>query len=591
MRLAGSHHARLFLTFYLVLLCASRTRAQVDGVNSTTLTPVPGSGHDYIQMLNETVNPYNGSASIRIGFPMPKGRNLTLPFSIGYDSTGAHFVLAGGTGGFWSSDLRTVAKGGWSYTLPDLTHKGATKSFPHANPPYNCSYNTDYVFYDPPGGRHNLVLNTGSSGDSRCSTSIFPRLNSGDVFYLANLSQDYSTVTVSNLDGTTYKFAGTQGPIIEDRNGNKITVTYTGAAFNLSDTLGRTALSSSGFGATGNTLTVSGISQPYSLTWGTATSNFTLGITSPLPGQTCANGTNGFPASHTESQSVITAIQLPNGKQYQFIYDSTYGFLKQITYPSGGWVKYTWGTNPQSEFMQFVNSNGSVASCRVDWFAVLHRYVSFDGVNTALQQDFTYTTTWNGGTQWSTKQTTVVTKDCARSNFVCGSAPSSTTVYTYSPVIVFSNDPINQGAGNQVPVEQTIAYEDGSGNTLRTVSKTWLNMYLLQSEQTTLDNNLASKKTYNYVSPGAGVYQALVTEIDEFDYGQGSPGALIKKTNTNYQTFANSPIYPYNPSILDRPCQTILYDSTGTNRVAETDYFYDGSTSSTPCSTATSQSL
>ncbi len=563
-------------------LVSTAVRAQITGVNSTTLTPVPGSGHDYIRMLNETVNPYNGSPSVRIEIPIPRGRSLTVPFGLAYDANGVHFTLDSGVGGYWSSNVGSISKGGWSYTLPQVTYTGATKSFPNAGPPYSCDYNTNYIFYDPSGGRHNLVLNTsGGSGDSRCF-NLSARLNGGDVHYLANLSADYSTVTVSDLDGTTYKFTNGQclpgynlcsyQPFIEDRNGNTITVTSTGgggAAFNVTDTVGRTVLSSSGFGATGNTLSVPGVAQPYTLTWGTATSNFTLGFTSPIAGETCANGTNGFPSHDSETQPVITAITLPNGQQYRFSYDPTYGLLNQITYPTGGWIRYAWGINPQSEFIPYGTSGGGVAACRVDWFAIVHRYVSFDGTNVALQQDFSYSTTWDATdpSRWNTKQTTVTDRD-----LLLGT--TFATTYAYAPSIVFSDDPLNQGAGNQIPIEQTITYKDGSGNTLRTVSKNWYNMYLLQTEQTTLNNNLTSKRTYSYVSPGAGVYQALITETDEYDYGQGAPGPLLRKTVTNYTTFPATPIYPFALSILDRPSSVITYDGTG-NRVAETDYAYD----------------
>jgi hypothetical protein len=44
----------------------------------------------------------------------------------------------------------------------------------------------------------------------------------------------------------------------------------------VTDTLGRTMLSTSGFGSSGNTVTVSGLSSPYSLTWGTASSNYAV---------------------------------------------------------------------------------------------------------------------------------------------------------------------------------------------------------------------------------------------------------------------------------------------------------------------------
>ena len=139
---------------------------------------------------------------------------------------------------------------------------------------------------------------------------------------------------------------------------------------------------------------------------------------------------------------------------------------------------------------------------------------------------------------------------------------------------------------NQIPLEKTITYNDSTGSTLRTISKQWKNQYELSSESTTLDNASTSQIAYSY---GLG---AQITEEDEYDFGSGgAPGSLLRKKITNYQAFSAIPFFPSLPSILDRPCQTIVYDSSGTNRVAETDYFYDGTTSSTPCATPTTQTL
>jgi hypothetical protein len=66
-------------------------QAQIISVTDTTSTPIPGEGHSYIQMLNETVNPANGSVSLRLQLPTPQSRGLTIPFGFAYDSTGAHF--------------------------------------------------------------------------------------------------------------------------------------------------------------------------------------------------------------------------------------------------------------------------------------------------------------------------------------------------------------------------------------------------------------------------------------------------------------------------------------------------------------------
>ena len=137
---------------------------------------------------------------------------------------------------------------------------------------------------------------------------------------------------------------------------------------------------------------------------------------------------------------------------------------------------------------------------------------------------------------------------------------------------------------NQITVEQTIVYQ-GSSGTLRTVNKAWFDQYELASEKDTLDNGLSSLVSYTY---GLG---AQVTSKSEYDYGSGPSGGLLRKTVTNYQVFPATPIYTFGASIYDRPCQTIIYDSTGTNRVAETDYFFDGSSNTTPCATATTQAL
>src|SRR5215469_14963338 len=44
-------------------------------------TPQPGTGHDYIKLLSETVSPVNGSLSIRIGAPTsPQRGDVNFPF-------------------------------------------------------------------------------------------------------------------------------------------------------------------------------------------------------------------------------------------------------------------------------------------------------------------------------------------------------------------------------------------------------------------------------------------------------------------------------------------------------------------------------
>ena len=102
-------------------------------------------------MVNETVDPANGSVSIRIGVPEPQGRGLTLPFAFAYDSNGAMHAVATTTGtGSWMSNTG-FGYGGWSNTLPMLSWSYRVNN---PNGPNRCDYVTDFVFQDPTGGRH-----------------------------------------------------------------------------------------------------------------------------------------------------------------------------------------------------------------------------------------------------------------------------------------------------------------------------------------------------------------------------------------------------------------------------------------------------
>ncbi|HWO27760.1 MAG TPA: hypothetical protein VNO32_03085, partial [Candidatus Acidoferrum sp.] len=87
--------ARLFAVLLLLLstlVLAPLSKAQLPPSSSTTSTPVPGAGHDYLGGQADTVNPANGSISLRIPVIMPPSRGITLPFSFAYDSNGVNYL-------------------------------------------------------------------------------------------------------------------------------------------------------------------------------------------------------------------------------------------------------------------------------------------------------------------------------------------------------------------------------------------------------------------------------------------------------------------------------------------------------------------
>ena len=525
--------------FVLVGVCcfATTVRAQVTNVSDMEATPIPGAGHNYTGMLNETVDPANGSLSVRINVPVPTGRQLTVPFAFAYDSNGATNSLAINSSG---CNTRYLFQCGWSYTVP-MVYSGLptrlTEKF-EGDPVY-CTYYSGYVFTDPQGTRHSFPQVIAVSGSRLpCSEyfGITSNFNGGDAWL------SYSANGVQDAAGTTYCNPAASICSVEDRNGNMVKYNDSGGGvFTTTDTAGRTLISSNGFGATGNTVTVSGLGSPYQLTWGAqVTPNYTLGQVvayNPEPDYGCTFG--GPYVVGNLSITLLSVLTLPNGQSYKFYYDSTYGLLNEIVYPTGGWVKYTWGMNAQSEASvgTYTTQDGQgPCEFRLGDPVVTKRQVSYNGSTVAEEQDYTYGTTWqepigtSGAQWWTSKTTTVVTKDNVR-------GISAQTVYTYSPVSTEPPAGARIYVEIQVPVENTISYYDWSGSLLKTVTKVWLNQYLLQSETTEWANGQTSEVAYTYGNLG------VVTDKEEYDYGSnGSVGSPLRNTVTNYQTFAANPL-------------------------------------------------
>jgi RHS repeat-associated protein len=562
-------------TFSVVLLLlvadlalSNACRAQISSVGNDQAPPTAGVGHDYIHSLTETVNPANGSLSIRIQIPLPKGRQLTLPFGYAYDSSGVHYPIDAGSGvAVWNHPQRA----GWISSIPSLDVIQATASQGQFN--YQCPYTTGYIFHDSAGSAHALNMSSWQPPTSQCQLmTLAPRnvLSGSDGFVGATSPSAVNypgggmpPVTVVDLHGNVYYFPTPISGLawVEDTNGNHISFSNTSSTLVETDTTGRAALTATGLGTSQSTMVVSGLSASYQATWAAEPYNFTI----PFVNVNSITGCDIVqPGSGTEP-SGLTALTLPNGQSFHFYYESVYGLLNEIVYPTGGWVKYTWGLNPQSNIALFANASGSQGACEYQYGqpVITKRQVSYDGTTVAEEQDFTsYTTTWNPSNQtlWTSKGTQVTTYDNVRGlNFL--------TAYTYSPVTVGNNDPNSVSLfASQVPVESQIVYHDWTGTVLQAVNETWNNAYEIATKSTTLDNGQTSKVTYSY-SPSA----VLVTETDEYDYGQSSPA---RKTVANYASFPSTPIYPSGPTIQDRPCQKITYDGGG-NRVAETDYLYD----------------
>ena len=569
----------VFLAIVLVFsIIVPAAVAQLPSNTNTTATPIPGAGHDYLGDLTETVNPANGSISVRLPVIMPQGRGITLPFSFAYDSNGVNYLARNPGGNLWWYTITgaTYSQGGWSNSIPIVTATQLAWSTTNDTGQHiNCKGYVNYVFQDAKGNRHKLDLAVYSdpAGTGPCSynTDDWPygfdgivATQGGEGPILATTTDiqgqtTTGTVVVTDGDGTVLRFSGTASPLVvssvTDRNGNIIN--YSGNSY--VDTAGRTALQDSGFGVSPESVTVSGLGAPYGLTWTPLSlPSFSTPVTT-LSGS-CTAPTHSGPWSNKG----VTQLTLPNTKSFTFAYDSTYGLVNKITYPTGGYIRYVWGINSQAEGT-YCTLNGAITGTILYGVPVVtDRYVSFDGSTEILHQHFAYSTTWSGGS-WTGKQTTVTTTDAARGT-------SFATIYTYSSIP--GDIPPDTASGAigggsvppQIPVESSVAYYDTGGALLKTVYKSWANERLLSSQETKYPNGQATETTWSYNS------NEMVTEQDDYDFGTTAlpnpPGPLLKKTVTSYASFGSN-------HIVDKPANVKTYDSTGSTLVAETDFGYD----------------
>jgi len=613
----------------------------LNSVNDQTQTPVEGAGHDYQHLLNETVNFSNGSVSFDINFPIPKGRGITLPYALSYNSGTVNSLNSlDGVTPKWNDNSMFPNNQGWTYKgIPTASVQVFSLNMPTGPPGATlipCNYQAGMTFTDPSGVQHNLNTAAFASaynaqGDlSTCGLTQVVLPPGGDGQVAATIwpgtPSDYMTGTdwhsgpfiVEDKNGTIYAFtsqfaSSPSSPNLtnevpdwmEDRNGNIIELSPNAAAgvgTAWSDTLGRLGPTWSG-----STLTIG--NQTYTANWGTTTSNYNIAVQNPVSGSGIL--CQGVPTNVTGTHPALQSLTLPNGKKFQFIYGSN-GLLTEIIYPDGGWVKYTWqlssGYNEEASMggmREMFDQNGQAYYSPVSYGCnsayqtpeLATRTVSFDGTHVAQTQIFAFSTTWaydsNGGLNgWTQKSATVTTTDNVRNL-------TSKVVYTYNPMGVPAQPFEASGIATMIPVENTISYYDwGKSSPSRQVTKTWLDQFNLASETTTIygTTTMTKKASYSYTSglcanPALSSYVYL-TEEDDTDFGSGvNPGPVVKKTIYNYHCFssANVPTYsqyntgPWNNysgvTLVPAISSVTVEDGSGTIHSA-TQYAYDGTTPS-----------
>jgi YD repeat-containing protein len=604
-------------------------------IGDNKLHPIPGAGHDYIHLLSETVNPANGSLSINIRMPAPAGRGIDPPAVFRYNS-GEISALTQVTGVAWATSPANPlgqANGWGSADSTALT--GSASAWNFTSPPtpqgysaVNCSYISAFHFYDLNGTAHNLaegVEARGQNADPRSTCNpqqVFPpsltaaqawNYSDGETAALLDSNAvaeltagDAVQIHAIDEEGNTYSFASpeisTQGPNqvavfpsgIEDRNGNFVSQ----SGLSGTDTAGRAMTLQITPRTTPGTQTYTVYGLQYAVTTITTPVSYTAGpAQKTLIENTAYCATGATLPANTATINVISSIELPNNQTYTFLYDQTYGTIREIDYPDGGKVSYTWGFPSPSNYSQFSSFSAStldhstVVPNACFWAyptpVVLARQVSYGGSSYALTQSFAYTTNWNSTTAptaWTTKVTKVTSTDNVLTK-------ASTVVYTYVPGNQLS-PVVGTGCAESCnpPVEQTIQYYDWgqgtSGNPLDTAYKQWYNQFQLACEVHVLNgsSSLAYGHFYQYL-------YGQISDDKQFDVGQVSglqnyctassstppSAAPLREVVTTLKSFA-SPVPPN--LIFAKPLTATVLGLVGGTQVtvAETTYLYDEGT-------------
>jgi RHS repeat-associated protein len=394
----------------------------------------------------------------------------------------------------------------------------------------------------------------------------------------------------TNVQGTGFRF--------QDTNGNFMTATVGSGgnsngynALVWTDTMGRSVPNAIGFGSGGPLPAVNVSSCPGgplpvagAYAWnlpgvngGTMTYTFCVATYSLNPNIWCGDPTN-CPAG-ARPRTVIQSIVIPNNTAWKFEYDGTNGNggegdLTKIIFPTGGSISYTWTnyaictpSNPHATAGVPV-----VASRTVD---------ANDGTG---PHTWTYGQTYSETNGIITSLLTTVTGPAPQNNVTTHTQTALGGLCTFNETEVARYNGAVSQANLIEKVDTVYGYSHNPSLPANDPFATVMNV-VPTVITTTLGNGQTKKvvKTYDTgvpltVPPGSGtniIYGNLLSE-QEYDYGNGSPGALIRTTNTNYQAISNSSYLAAN--LLALPSSVQITDGSGVQR-AYTTFGYDESPS------------
>jgi RHS repeat-associated protein len=515
--------ARFFLLWGLLLAMGSVARAQV-----RTGTPPFGSfggGPDVINLANL-------NAHITVPVLQKSGRGMPFFYNLVYDTSVWQPISSGST-----VTWQPAFNFGWvaqtAITTGYVSYTELTQNCDDPPPEHNqYSYFQNWVYHDPYGISHpfsgEMIYDP---TDCQIGTQGTLNASSGDGYTLATSLGSHGQIlqpTVTFRNGLVRlpplnlaSGLGASGTAT-DRNGNEITTGGSSGSTTFTDTLGTTALTVAGSATP---------ASPLTLTY-TAPSGGSAIFTVKYTAYTVQTnfGCSGITEYSASNVSLLTEIDQPDGTKYTFVYEATPGHsgdvtgrLASMTLPTGGTITYSY-------------SGGSGGITCADGSTATLTRTTPDGTWTYAHSE--------SGTAW----TTTVTD------------PQSNNTTINFQGIYETERQVHQGASTLLKTVFTCY--NGNTNT-STCNSTGVGVVTQRSVFTQWPGGQQSRKDTFYNG------SQLLTEKDEYAYGNGAPGSIVRKTFTFYASLGNG--------IASMPAAVAVEDGSG-NIKSQTTYTYDQGT-------------
>ncbi len=572
-----------------LLSLSEKTFSQTNTQSRTPTAMAPGAPvGSYALNDLETVNLYNGNLNFSLPFLAIGGRGsagytMTLPiehrWQVNRDDSTPGYTFFSPVYEWWTGDkpgyspgivrVRQAMEDCQGFGQPILTNSNLT---------FTATNGTeielkDTIAYGEPLTSNCSATNGASRGTTFISkdgshmtfisdTIIYDRINKSSLFL-------YTSGNLIFKDGTMYRIDNGAVSWIRDRNGNRVTFTYN----NTQSPFSMTATDSLNRQVNVEYNVNEGV--PYGIcdkitfkgnngvirTIRVSKGNLAAAL---KPGESTRTMAQLFPNISGDTgvvnpTDIISSVWLPDGRRYQFFYNS-YADLAKVILPTGAAIEYDWwGSDNYNAIYRRVSERRNYPGGVTLESKIIYDVPSYSTPNPISVRQLSAT-----GIQLSVEK-----------HYFYGNAWSESI-----PLGPFSAPVTGWQNGREYETE---IYAANGTTLLRKTTQTWYqdtpNWQSLQSVvnnprivETTLklaETNQVSKQTFTYDQFNN------VTDTYEYDYDNGQAGAIKRRTHTDFVTDTNYTNYT-GAHLRSLPSQTwISADANGTTKASLTQFEYD----------------